>query len=303
MQIINRYLDILLILACSFVLVLLIIIFPLDILRIIIGLPFVFFFPGYMLVAALFPSKNSISAIERMALSLGMSFAVVPLLGLILNYTPWGITLYSILITLSCFIIAMAIIVMMLRSRLPENSRFTFKLNTYFVKDLFLNTAHDSTSVTVGTTTAGAPGPTIKWLDSALSLSLVIAVTIAIGVVIYTITIPKVGEKFTEFYILGLDGKAQNYPKQIKPGESAQVLVGVVNHEQEGSSYRLIVSVDNVTTFEIPSILLNKEEKWERLVEFKPAKSGNNQKVGYYLYKDGSTDPYLILRLWINVND
>ncbi|MCK4222104.1 MAG: DUF1616 domain-containing protein, partial [Dehalococcoidia bacterium] len=56
-------------------------------LRIVLGLPFLLFSPGYALIAALFPKKGSLDGIERIALSFGLSIAVVPLIGLILNYT------------------------------------------------------------------------------------------------------------------------------------------------------------------------------------------------------------------------
>jgi uncharacterized membrane protein len=266
-----------------------------------IGLPFVLFFPGYMLTAALFTNKNSIGDIERIALSFGLSFAVVALIGLILNYTPWGIGLDTILISQTGFIMIMAIIAVLRRSRLPDDERFTFRFDFTFLADLFSTAQRDSASVTVGTAPARTPLPKIIWLDRALSVILVVAAAAAIGAFIYSIATPGVGEKFTEFYLLGKDGKAKNFPKQIKPGDSMQVVIGIVNHEKIVASYRLIVSTDNVTSIHIPSILLGKEGKWEQLVEFKTAKAGLNQKVEYHLYKDDSASPYLTLRLWIDV--
>ncbi|MCD6456429.1 MAG: DUF1616 domain-containing protein [Methanophagales archaeon] len=61
--------------------------------RIILGLPLVLFLPGYSLIAALFPRKDDLDAIEQIALSFGLSIAITPLLGLALNYTPFGIRL------------------------------------------------------------------------------------------------------------------------------------------------------------------------------------------------------------------
>ena len=65
--------------------------------RIPLGLVMVLFVPGYTLIAALFPKKADLEGIERTALAFGLSIAVVPLIGLGLNYTPWGIRLEPVL--------------------------------------------------------------------------------------------------------------------------------------------------------------------------------------------------------------
>ena len=81
--------------------------------RIVLGLPFILFIPGYVLVFALFPTKKTdrgIDIIERIALSFGLSIAVVPLIGLGLNYTPWGIRLEPILLSIFIFIITLGVI-------------------------------------------------------------------------------------------------------------------------------------------------------------------------------------------------
>ena len=56
------------------------------------------------------------------------------------------------------------------------------------------------------------------WVRRAsISIMANIAVIVAaIGTLIYVISTPKVGEKFTEFYILGEGGKAEGYP--VPPG-------------------------------------------------------------------------------------
>lgn len=73
--------------------------FPLVYARYILGSIFVLWLPGYTFIKALFPQKE-LDNIERIALSIGMSLALVPLTGLLLNYTPWGITLTPITISL-----------------------------------------------------------------------------------------------------------------------------------------------------------------------------------------------------------
>ncbi|MBN2260327.1 MAG: DUF1616 domain-containing protein [Clostridiales bacterium] len=74
--------------------------YPLVYLRYLFGGLLVFFLPGYSLIKLLFPSKE-IDNIERTALSIGLSLALVPIIGIALNYTPWGITFIPI--TLSLF--------------------------------------------------------------------------------------------------------------------------------------------------------------------------------------------------------
>ena len=74
--------------------------FPLVYVRYALVAIFVSWFPGYCFVRALFPAKpstkkenKSLSAAERYALSLGSSLVLVALVGMLLNYTPWGIRL------------------------------------------------------------------------------------------------------------------------------------------------------------------------------------------------------------------
>jgi len=73
--------------------------FPLVYARYILGSIFVLWLPGYTLIKALFPQKE-LDNIERAALSMGMSLAIAPIVGLLLNYTPWGIRQTPIIISL-----------------------------------------------------------------------------------------------------------------------------------------------------------------------------------------------------------
>jgi len=88
--------------------------------RITLGLVFVLFLPGYVLVAALYPRKDDLDLVERLALSLGLSIAVVPLIGLALNYSPWGIRLDPILAFLTLFIVLAASVAVYRRLILPR---------------------------------------------------------------------------------------------------------------------------------------------------------------------------------------
>lgn len=81
---------------------------PLVVLRWIVGSVFVLFIPGYVAVAALFPKGRELDGIERFALSIGLSLALVPMIGLLLNFTPWGIRLLPIVISLVVLTMALA---------------------------------------------------------------------------------------------------------------------------------------------------------------------------------------------------
>jgi hypothetical protein len=74
--------------------------YPIVYIRYILGSIFVLGLPGFTLIKALFPSKREMDNIERIALSIGLSLAIVSIVGLLLNYTPWGIRLTPITLSL-----------------------------------------------------------------------------------------------------------------------------------------------------------------------------------------------------------
>lgn len=83
---------------------------PWEVLRWILGSVFALFIPGYVTVQALLPSGRDLGEIERLALSVGLSLVVVMLIGLVLNYTPWGIRLTPIVISLTIFVLGIAVV-------------------------------------------------------------------------------------------------------------------------------------------------------------------------------------------------
>jgi hypothetical protein len=93
---------------------------PLVIARYILGSVFVLFIPGYVTVEALFPKGREMDGIERFALSVGLSLALVPLIGLLLNYTPWGIRLTPIVLSLVIFTVGVAAVGVVRRFRLSQ---------------------------------------------------------------------------------------------------------------------------------------------------------------------------------------
>ena len=96
--------------------------YPIVYARYLLGSIFVLFLPGYSLIKALFPTKE-LDNIERAALSIGMSLALVPITGLLLNYTPWGIRTTPVTLSLLALttIFATAAIIREHQAKLKEN--------------------------------------------------------------------------------------------------------------------------------------------------------------------------------------
>ena len=140
--------------------------------------------------------------------------------------------------------------------------------------------------------------------NKILSIVLIVAIVGALGTLSYVITMPKSGEKFTEFYILGKEGQAANYPKELSVGEEARVIVGIINHEHEIVSYQVEVQINGIQASLFGPIVLEHDGKWEQEVSFTPNVSGVNQKVEFLLYKNGAAEPSEeSLHLLINVTD
>jgi len=300
-------------------------------LRVVFGLVFVLFLPGYAFIAALFPEAGTppntlgdeeadagedetsavlgdrgIDGIERVALSFGLSIAIVPLLGLVLNFTPWGIRLVPVLFTVAGFTVASTVAAAVRRQSLPADERFRVPYR-HWIDDGREELFEPETR-----------------LDGALNVLLVASIVLAVGAVGYAVVVPPAGEDFTEFYLLTEDENqdlvAAEYPTEFTVGESQPVVVGIGNHEHERLSYTVVVQLQTVeregneTTvperteldrFTSPPIADN--ETWQVARGIQPTRTGERLRVKYLLYRgDVPTSPtaenaYRDVHLWINV--
>ncbi len=247
-----------------------------------LAVPVALFIPGYVLIAALFPRNDDMGTVERVALSLGTSIAVLPLLGLLLNFTT-GIDLNPILITLCLYTIILVSIAAYRRMELPEDVRLSIPFwRIYEIVNTEIKTPRSRK-------------------DMILSLTLIFIIAFAAGMVIFVISTPKTGERFTEFYILGPSGKAENYSENLKYNSPATSLVGVVNHEYSFVNYTVQVALnEKVLTF--TRFMLTSNETWEKNITFIPDKEGDGMRLKFWLFKeDNLTVPYRELQLWVNI--
>jgi len=190
--------------------------------RIALAIPVILFIPGYCLLASLFPKNGDLDLMARMVLSMGVSIAIVPMIGLGLNFTPWGIQLDSIVTSLTLFTLVMTLITLYQRSRLPSEERFRLPLSELAAalkEEFWKKEATLSARI--------------------LAVVLAVAILITILTVVYVVTVPREGEQFTEFFILGENRTVADYPDWIIPGRNYSMFVGVGNHESGDDTYTI----------------------------------------------------------------
>ncbi len=274
--------DLLVIIALSLLLTSVIYLFPEIILRKVIGLPFILFFPGYSFITFLFPEKKELDTIERIALSFGLSIAITPLIGLVLNYTPFGIRLTPILVSLLTFNVIFSALA--IYRRISARDPYIPTVN---LKEM------------------------IEWdemsrLDKVLTVILIVSILVSIGALVYVIVTPKPGEKFTEFYILGPQEKAADYPTKLRIGQNGTVIIGIANHEYRTVNYTVEIwlvnasfsnnrtSIHHMYFFDRFNVTLNHTPvniegnwtpQWEMRYTFSIDKSGR-YKMWFLLFKD-----------------
>ena len=276
--------------------------------RVLITLPAILFLPGYCLIAALFPKHSDIDLIERIALSFGLSITVVPLIALLLNFTPFGIRLDPILISLTIFTLVMILVASYRRALLPFEKRFVFPF--FAIVSTLRNAIFPKGDSRV---------------DRLLMLVITLATLAAVLATVYVIAVPKEGERFTEFFILGENKLAANYPELIIAGQNYPMFIGVGNHEYRNINYRietwiLRTEFDNVTNTSTILVMdpgerlvlpLARDENMIIPYNLSVKKTGYNR-VGFLLFNetvpgfdvtgsDRINASYRDLNLWITV--
>ena len=76
-------------------------------LRFVLGGVLVLFLPGYSLISLIYSTREELDDLSRIALSFVMSLAIAILIGLALNYTPFGITLVAMALSLGALAIGL----------------------------------------------------------------------------------------------------------------------------------------------------------------------------------------------------
>jgi len=212
--------------------------------RVVLGVLFVLFLPGYALTVALFPRAgpywitsaqpanrsgfSSLSLVERLVVSVGLSFFVVPLLVLLLDHTPWAIRAGTVVPSVLT-VILVGVAVGAARRVLTRPDR-RFRLPIVELMKSFRETDR-----------------TTRRVNAAIAVLLLLSVCIA-GT---ALALPQDGETYTEFYLLSdPDGTgdlvAADYPSSLTATRNRTVHVGITNHESRSVDYTVLVELHRI---------------------------------------------------------
>lgn len=181
--------------------------------------------PGYAFVALLFPAGKPIDWIQRIALSFGLSMVSVALLGVLVNFTPIGLSFAPIVVVLAAFTTAAAGGALYRRMRLPAEDRLSATLSF----ELPRWRAYSRT-------------------DRILGVGAVASLAVAVVLLGNALLTPTAPERFTELYLLGPGGTPEGYPTRLNVSEPGTVVMGIGNHEARTVRYTVRIDLVGVET-------------------------------------------------------
>jgi uncharacterized membrane protein len=253
-------------------------------LRIPFSLIILLFLPGYALIAAMFPKMGEIGGIERFTLSIGLSIVIMVFDGFAISVTPYLFRPMPLILTLSAITLFLLLVTVVTRALTPRDKRY-FVDYQGFIESL------------------RADDEKMTDIERMLFIALIGSIIIASSMLIYA-KLTFEDEEFSALYILGPDGKAEGYQKDLHIGEPGTITVGVENYEHAATDYMLQVKL-GTGVLETRKITLAYKEKWLEDITFIPDRTGDHLKLEFVLYKDGKSYRSVHLRVnsSINYND
>ncbi|MBX0324316.1 DUF1616 domain-containing protein [Halomicroarcula sp. F13] len=301
-----------------------------GVLRTAVVVPLVTVLPGYAFVSFLYPAagnsavrtfdenqrglrnplptKEGIDALERFVFAVVTTLFIVPLVAVVANFTPWGITLYPLLFGTTGLTLLLTVGGLIRRYRLPAERRYTPQISEFLS-----NVTYSDASNAFGTADSRR-----RLFNVALGVSLLLLVS-SVG---YAAVNPPQQDGFTEFYVNtdNVTGDTQSmYPAQFVAGETRTLSVNVTNQEHEQMQYEAVVHVQRtngtgadaqvVESNRVAAQSVTVDHAETRTVNFEvsPSMRGSDQRMVVYLYRGQAPDDptmesaYQSLRLPITV--
>lgn len=251
---------------------------PVPFLRVPLGLAAALFVPGYSLVAALFPMRHDLDGIARAALSLGLSAAILPVFVLAVNALPWGIRPLPMALAASAWSFLLSAVALWRHRRAA-------KQGTSYV--------------------ASMPHPVMRWHSWNLRVRVrymlgAFLAVLLLGGTTLSVLLPDRTARLTEFYVLGPDGLAGNYPRSAPTGQEMLVQVGINNREGTTTRYRVEVRSAGELLAETEPVELKNGATWEGPVSYRLMRAGDDQRIDILLFNQDSSGPYRQLWLWVS---
>lgn len=245
----------------------------------ILGIIYALCVPGYLIQLSLFPKREDLNWDGRLALSFGLSIAIMAPLALILNQFERGLSLIPLTSTWLGLIVVFVIIAALRQRKCPpaDRARLRFKLQ---IRETWM-----------------LEPPSQRRLLIALSVTLLIALSAGIGLAI----LPPPGSEFTEFYILGEEGMAEKYPYTVIIDQPVQITMGINNLEGETMTYTLEAHDASGVIGELGPLTLQDDESSEFDFYFIPRTLGEDVEINFFLFQSGIAEPYRETRLITDV--
>lgn len=256
--------------------------------RTVFGLPLVLFVPGYALVSALFPSNEGLDGLERIALGFGLSLALIPLIALGIEYSPWRLELFPIISGLMACTALFSLVAIFRRSHVASGEKFVAEIPVPEIPP----PSHWS-----GTTKVALGIMVVSLLLFSGSGAVLIAQRLQ-------------GEPMTEFALYNAEGKPEFYPRDFLPGQPQTLQLEIDNHEGKSVTYRIDVMAGEVKVGSVDSVTVPSSGTWRQPIEiYLPASvtqpdPGQPIPLLFNLYRTDTPQanaPYRSLRLFVNL--
>lgn len=294
--------------------------------QLLVGLAFVLFAPGYVVLAVLYPRHDRvvsdplgvdgasegttarIDVIERLSLSFPVSVALIAPLTLLFGAreVPLSYAGSTVVAVYSGILLVGAVVGVIQRHRVPESERFRLPVGRW--------------TSAAARRLGSDRGYLARWVD----VQLLLVVLLAIGALGYVVAVPNGGPSYSEFYLVTENASgeyvASDYPTELVAGEPASLTVAVRNDGPTATDYTVVAQQTRVRAGNGSVTVVDRAEleRFELTVPpnatryhshtITPTLRGENLRLEYTLHRGDPPrrvtggDAYRHLYIWVNAS-
>ncbi len=282
-------------------------------LRVVLGIVFVLFVPGYAVVSALFPERErsdrenpsperttddtfdgertwwaGIDGIDRISLSVALSVTIVPVIGYAMNFTPWGIQFGPTIAVVSLVTIAITIVAAHRRRNVPLADRFRIPYRE---------------RVSIVRSSIARPSDSTTLLLNALLIITILGAVASVGyAIVETRSAGSPGDDGYSTLSLLDGGEFAGNETDLKAGTTERLRVKIENHEHQTVTYTVAVVEQRTETVGNKTVIREQRElnRFNVTVdageteiiehEVRPTMMGENGRIVWLLYGNSTPD-------------